>query len=98
MNKKRQAETSKDQKELAKLANDEDPLVREGIAGNENASVDILQQLATDKELKIRYQIVMNNNTPAAALAKLTTDQDAIIRILASGHPSCPKFARLLMK
>lgn len=75
------AKNSKDPKELARLANDENDDVRYWVANNPNTSADTLAHLATDEDFRVRHTIAVDPNTPPEILAQLANDADKFVRV-----------------
>ena len=61
------------------LASDPHDSVREGIAGNPNTPVYLLEKLAEDNEPGVRGFVAHNPSTPIALLEKLSLDEDGLV-------------------
>ncbi len=61
------------------LFNDE-KIVRDGISGNPNAPLELLEQLANDKDKLVRLRVVENPAVPKEVLRKLKDDPDKDVR------------------
>lgn len=82
------ATNSKDPKELATLANDEDALIRTYVAENTNTPANVLEQLAYDEHSAVRRFVACNPNTPANVLAKLADDDNEWVRESVVDNPN----------
>ena len=88
------AETSSDGDVLDLLANDESPVVRVIVAGNENAPRKALMKLAEDSNGLIRFAVSQNPNAPADILMKLEEDENESVRIEAAGRSGAWQIAK----
>jgi len=70
--------------DLAKLADDENELVRRAVAENSSTPPETLAKLADSKDAQTRFNVAMNLSTPPEVLAKLADDENELVRRIAS--------------
>ena len=76
---------------LYKLAESDEPAIRQEVAKNPNAPADLLLRLATDENYGVRQYVVENKNTPVEALALLANDSNRSIREYVALNPRLPE-------
>lgn len=64
--------------------------VRESVADNPNAPVEILKLLAKDKSLRIRFRVARNHNTPINLLESLANESNHYIREAVAKNANIP--------
>lgn len=83
---------------LEKLANDEDKLVREGLARNPNCTRDTFIKLANDEDWIVRTVLALNPKIPEEAIMVLANDEKWIVRYnLYEKNPACPPEIKLAL-
>ena len=65
---------------LAKLSNDENESVREGVAKNTATPPEVLAKLSYDKSGTVKLEVASNTATPPELLAKLSNDENESVR------------------
>lgn len=65
--------------------------IRQSVAGNRNAPVDLLGTLAGDAEPAVRGEVARNETTPRELLQRLAGDPDARVRCWAVLNPGLPE-------
>jgi hypothetical protein len=73
---------------LAELAEDDDTLVRAGVAENVWTPPDVLIQLATDRAELVRLGVAKNRRTSPEVLARLGGDESRRVRQQALANPT----------
>ena len=72
---------------IDELAEDEDWLVRYGVARNPNTPIEVIMKLAEDEDANVRYGVARNPNTPVEVIMKLTEDEDVNVRYGVADNP-----------
>lgn len=79
--------------EIRRLSHDRDIEVLAGVASNENAPADVLDQLAGHPELVVRIKVANNENASTETLDRLVRDDYLNVRIGAIAHPNVSEFS-----
>ena len=83
---------------LARLANDENPGVRYGVAYNTNTSPKTLTHLANDDDYSVRRGVALNINTSPETLERLANDGDSYVRSGVIRNPNTPQYLKDYLK
>jgi hypothetical protein len=75
---------------LGALADNDDALVRKGVALNPRTSTEVLVKLADDDAWFVRAATGRNRNTPIDILMRLAVDREALVRNAVAQNPNTP--------
>jgi hypothetical protein len=75
---------------LRLLAEHERPSIRQSVASNRSAPLDLLERLAADRDAGVRGEVAKNESTPTALVERLSHDRDARVRCWAVLNPVLP--------
>ena len=75
---------------LRLLAEHARPGIRQSVASNRSAPIDLLERLAGDRDPGVRGEVAKNEATPASLVATLSRDRDARVRCWAVLNPVLP--------
>ena len=75
---------------LAKLSNDENVYVRQGVASNTAMPPEALANLSNDEDEYVRWGVAINTATPPEVLANLSDDESVYIRKGVAGNKATP--------
>ena len=64
--------------------------IREAVAENRSAAIEILDQLSSDKDARVRFSVAQNQMASVEALSKLAYDEDGDVRVAVAHNPSAP--------
>ena len=78
---------------LRLLAGHERPGIRQSVASNRHAPLDLLERLAVDPDPAVRGEVAKNEAAPAVLVQLLATDEDARVRCWAVLNPVLPAAA-----
>lgn len=88
---RRRQPISNDPAELTRLADSEDPAVRQEVAANDNTPSDVLGDLAVrDPKVEVRAAAARNENLAHAVLIPLKNDRSVKVRAGAARNPRMP--------
>jgi hypothetical protein len=76
---------------LARLADDEEWIVRRSVAQNPNTPPEALERLANEDDPRVRERVAFNHNTQPQTLERLANDADYWVRRLVVNNPNTPK-------